>query len=140
MLKKMAYGFVFLLVLVGISPLFVYWWALSNLDQLPQPSSIKLSAERELVIWQKEKQTGEPRIESITVYGFVFCLMNQPQCVDRYSGLRLASFAVRNQVAAGVQGKGTWIWHTTWAAYSIWAANNWDIHQILATYDEAYNR
>jgi len=44
--------------LIFLSPLFLYWWGLANLSELPQPSKIKLTVEQELDIWKKEKEIG----------------------------------------------------------------------------------
>jgi len=145
MLKKIAWSFVVFLFVIVLIPQFMYWWGLSNLDQLPSPSESKLSPERELKIWLNEKEVGEPRVRPITAYGYILHAKCQVKeglyaevCMEKYPGLRLASLAVRPQVSDGVRGKGHSVWQVTWASYAIWATRNWDIHQILATYDEAY--
>ena len=145
MLKKIGWSFLLMFVLVLLSPLFLYWWGLSNLDQPRRPSENKLSPDRELMIWVGEKEVGEPRVKPVTVYSYIFHMHCQVKeglyattCMDRYPGLRLASLSIRKQVAEKVRGQGNSVWQVTWVAYSIWATRNWDIHQILATYDEAY--
>jgi hypothetical protein len=147
MLKKIAWSFVLILFAVVLLPQFVYWWGLSNLDQPPKPSESKLTPERELKIWLDGKEVGEPKVQPITAYGYIMNVHCQAKqglyaevCMGKYPGLRLASLAVRPQVSDAVHGKGNSIWQVTWAAYAIWATRNWDIHQILATYDEAYGR
>ncbi len=145
MLKRIGWSFLLLLILALLSPLFLYWWGLSNLDEPPIPSEIKLSPDRELMIWVGEKEVGEPRVKPVTVYSYIFHMHCQVKeglyaatCMDRYPGLRLASLSIRKQVAEKVRGQGNSVWQVTWIAYSIWATRNWDIHQILATYDEEY--
>ena len=131
--------------MAALSPLFLYWWGLSILDEPPVPSVARLTPERELMIWVKENGTGEPEVTPVTVYGYILYTschaqdgQHAAECMAKYTGLRLASLAVRNQVAEKVRGQGGAVLHVTWAAYSIWVTRNWDIHQILATYDEAY--
>lgn len=145
MLKKIVWSLLVILLLAIISPMFLYWWGLSNLDEVPRPSAAKLSSDRELAIWMNEKEAGEPRVKPITVYGYILYLycqvgegLHAKECIGRYPGLRVASLSVRNHVAEKTRGQGSSVWQVTWAAYSIWVTRNWDIHQILATYDEAY--
>lgn len=116
------------------------------MDQPPRPSENKLSPDRELMIWVEGKEIGEPKVKPITVYGYILHMSCQAreglyvaECMDRYPGLRLASLSIRNQVAEKVRGQGNSVWQVTWIAYSIWVTRNWNIHQILATYDEAYD-
>jgi len=132
--------------LIFLSPLFLYWWGLANLSELPQPSKIKLTVEQELDIWKKEKEIGPPRVKKVTAYGYilsVYCNVKvglyAQECMSQYPGLRISSLAIRNQVASQIHGKGNIVWQLTWVAYSIWVTRNWDIHQILATYHETYN-
>ncbi len=146
MVKKLGIVIIGLIILVLLSPLFLYWWGLSNLEGLPQPSQIKLTFEQELEIWQKEKETGNPAVKEITVYGYILSFncnievgLYAQKCMSKYPGLRVSALAIRNQVAKQVYGRGNTVWHFTWAAYSIWVTRNWDVHQILATYHEAYN-
>lgn len=109
------------------------------------PSEIKLTPDRELMIWKESKEVGEPRIRPITVYGYLLhacCQVREglyaTECMNKYPGLRLASLSIRNQVAEKVGDRGSSVWQVTWAAYSVWVTRNWNIHQILATYDETY--
>lgn len=109
------------------------------------PSEIKLTPDRELMIWKESKEVGEPRIRPITVYGYLLhvrCQVREglyaTECMNKYPGLRLASLSIRNQVAEKVGDQGGSVWQVTWAAYSVWVTRNWNIHQILATYDETY--
>ena len=146
MLKKLGFLIIGLVILVSLTPLFLYWWGLSNLKELPQPSQIKLTSQQQLEIWQKEKEIGNPAVREVNVYSYilsVYCNIEiglyAQKCMSKYPGLRVSSLAVRNQVAKQVHGKGNTVWQLTWAAYSIWVTRNWDIHQILATYHEAYN-
>lgn len=133
-------------MLILLSPMFVYWWGLSNLETDPVPSQIRLTAEQEQKIWIKEKESGVPRIKSVTPYGYILsfaCNVNNglyaTECMEKYPGLRLSALAVRRQVGEQVAGKGNTVWQLTWLAYTIWVSQHWDIHQILATYHEAYN-
>lgn len=126
--------------------MFIYWWGLSNLETVPVPSKIRLTLEQERQIWSKEKEAGTPHIKSVTPYGYILsiaCNMNKgldaTECMEKYPGLRLSAFAVRSQVGAQVAGKRNIVWQITWMAYTIWVTQHWDIHQILATYHEAYN-
>ena len=145
-MKKLGLIFSGIIFLILLSPLFLYWWGLSNLEQIPQPSQLKLTPEQELNIWNKEKEVGSPRVKAITVYGYMghfYCNtsngLNSHECMNKYPGVRISTLAIRNQVAEQIRGKGNTVWQFTWAAYSIWVTRNWDIHQILATYHEAYN-
>lgn len=145
MLNKIGWSLLLLLVLAFLSPLFLYWWGLSNLDEPPVPSEIKLTPDRELMIWKESKEVGEPRVRPITVYGYLLHVRCQvieglyaTECMNKYPGLRLASLSIRNQVAEKVGDQGSSVWQVTWAAYSVWVTRNWNIHQILATYDETY--
>ncbi|PCI45019.1 MAG: hypothetical protein COB51_09370 [Moraxellaceae bacterium] len=146
MMKKLGFLAAGLIGLVLLSPMFLYWWGLSNIEELPQPSRINLTSEQELNIWSTEKEVGTPRVEEITPYGYIahfYCNIthgvNAQICMSRYPGLRISAFAVRRHIAEKVRGKGNTVWQFTWAAYSIWVTRNWDIHQILATYHETYN-
>ena len=146
MFKKLGFITIGLITLAFLSPLFLYWWGLSNLVVLPQPSQIKLTPQQELEIWQKEKEVGNPTVKEVNVYGYilsVYCNVEiglyAQKCMSKYPGLRVSALAVRHQVAKQAHGKGNTTWQLTWAAYSIWVTRNWDIHQILATYYEAHN-
>lgn len=146
MIRKLGFIFIGLFIVILLSPMLVYWWGLSNLETDPVPSHIKLTLEQEQQIWSKEKEAGTPRIKSVTPYGYIFsfsCNVNQglyaTECMEKYPGLRLSALAVRTQVAEQVAGKGNGVWQVTWMAYTIWVTQHWDIHQILATYHEAYN-
>jgi hypothetical protein len=133
------------LILLLVSPMFLYWWGLSNVE-VPVPSKLKLTAKQEQEIWLKEREVGTPRIDKTTPYGYIIyfsCNTNEglysAKCMSEYPGLRISALAVRNQVAEQVRGKGSTVWQVTWMAYTIWATRNWDVHQILSTYYEAYN-
>ena len=146
MIRKLGLIFVVFVVLILLSPMFVYWWGLSNLETDPVPSQAKLTSEQEQHIWSKEKEMGAPRIKSITPYGYMLsiaCIANKglyaTECMEEYPGLRLSALAVRRQVGDQVAGKGNTVWQLTWMSYTIWVTQHWDIHQILATYHEAYN-
>lgn len=146
MIKKSGFIFFGLVVLILVSPMIAYWWGLINLDTRPSPSKIKLTSEQEQQIWSKEKEAGSPRIKSVSPYGYILsvaCEMDKglyaTECMEKYPGLRLSALAVRDQVRAQVVGKGKMTWHITWMAYTIWVTRHWDVHQILATYHEAYN-
>ena len=146
MIRKLGYIFVGLIVLALLSPMFVYWWGLSNLETDPVSSQIRLTSEQEQQIWSKEKEVGTPRIKSITPYGYILsfaCNVNKglyaTECMDKYPGVRLSALAVRKQVGKQVAGRGKIVWQVTWLSYTIWVTQHWDIHKILATYHEAYN-
>ena len=124
----------------------LYWLGLSYLESNPVPSEIQLSDEKQQKIWGKEKELGLPRVKNITPYGYIlsiYCQVNNSlfaaECMNQYPGLRLSALAVRQQVFEQVQGKGNTTWHLAWAAYTIWVTNNWNIHQIIGTYYEAYS-
>lgn len=126
--------------------MFVYWWGLSNLETEPVPSKIELTSDQEQAIWRKEKEVGTPNIKSITPYGYIFYFacntdkgLYATECMESYPGLRVSTLAVRRQVGKQVTGKGNGVWQVTWLAYTIWVTQHWDIHQVLATYHEAYN-
>ena len=138
-----------ILVFVGIvflMPMFIYWWGLSNLDFQPKPSKLKLSTEQEQAIWDKEIREGKPKVIPSSPYsyiGYFYCNaktdLRSRECELKYPGLRISALTVRNQVAEQVRGRRNSVWHFTWMAYTIWVTNNWDIHEILATYHETYN-
>lgn len=144
--QRIVFSSLLFLTLMLLSPLFLYWWGLSNLNQPPIPSENKLTPDRELVVWMTAKEIGKPRVKRITVYGYILYLRCQAEnglyareCMNKYPGLRLASLSIRNQVAERVHGQRSSVSHVTWAAYSIWVTRNWNIHQVLATYDEAHD-
>lgn len=146
MIRKFGLIFIGLFVLMLLSPMFIYWWGLSNLETDPVPSQIRLTSEQEQQIWSKEKEAGAPRIKSVTPYGYILsfaCNVNKglyaTECMEKYPGLRLSALAVRRQVGKQVAGKKSIVWQVTWLASTIWVTQHWDIHQILATYHEAYN-
>ncbi len=146
MIKKLGYIFVGLVILALLSPMFVYWWGLSNMENNPVPSQIRLTSEQEQQIWSKEMEAGVPRIKSVTPYGYILLLACQGykglyaiECMEKYPGLRLSGLAVRELVRTQVVGKGNTVWLFTCMAYTIWVTQHWDIHQILATYHEVYN-
>jgi len=146
MIKKIGASIVGLILLALASPMFIYWWGLSNLETAPVPSQLKLTATQELDLWKNEKETGTPRINKATPYGYIlyfFCHANKglhsKECMSEYPGLRISAFAIRKQVAKQVSGKGNTIWQVTWIAYTIWVTQNWNANQILSTYYEAYN-
>jgi hypothetical protein len=129
-----------------LSPMLLYWVGLSYLENNPVPSKIELSSEQEKEIWSKEQEHGSPRVKSITPYSYIASIychvkngLNAAACMTRYPGLRLSALAVRNQVFEQVQGQGKAVWHLSWSAYTIWVTNNWNIHQIIRTYHEAYS-
>ena len=134
------------LVLVILSPMFVYWWGLSNVQIVPVASKSQITYEKKMEIWKKEFGQGEPRIEPITPYGYIAYIYcgttygpRSSECQLQYPGLRLSALAVRTHVSEQVRGKGNTVWQVSWMAYSIWATKNWNINQILATYHDAYN-
>jgi hypothetical protein len=146
MIRKLGAIIIGLVVLVLLSPMLIYWWGLSNLETDPTHSTIKLTSEQEQQIWSKEKEVGTPHIKSVTPYGYILsfaCNVNKglyaTECMEKYPGLRLSALAVRRQVGKQVEGKGNTAWQISWLACTIWVTQNWDIHQILATYHEAYN-
>jgi hypothetical protein len=55
MIRKLGLIFIGLVVLMLLSPMFIYWWGLSNLETDPVPSQIRLTSEQEQQIWSKEK-------------------------------------------------------------------------------------
>ena len=129
-----------------LSPMLLYWWGLSNVETKPVPSTLKLSSAQELEIWSKEKETGVPRVESITPYAYIklmFCSSEGEDvittCLSKHPGLRISSLAIRRQIGAQMDGKRSGVWHITWAAYTVWVTQTWNIHQILATYHDAYS-
>ena len=129
------------------SPVLIYYWGLSNLKSNPVASDITLSSIEEAKIWEKEFGLGKPRVKEINPYqyiGYLYCsYKNEPnsiKCKTSYPGFSLAAFSVREQVREQVQGKGNTVWQFTWASYSVWATKNWNIHQLLATYSETYDR
>lgn len=126
MLKKLGVVTIGLIILVLLPPLILYSWGLSNLGELPQPSQIKLTSEKELEIWENVKEAGDPRIKKINAYSYIlsiYCNANSglhaPECMSKYPGLRISALAVRNQVSQQVYGKGNTVWQFTWVAYSI---------------------
>ncbi len=146
MIWKLGFIFTRLVVLTLLSPMVVYWWGLSNIESDPVPSQIRLTSEQEQQIWIKEKEVGTPHIKSVTPYGYILsfaCNLNKglyaSECMEKYPGLRLSALAVRRQVGKQVAGKRNGVWQVAWMAYTIWVTQHWDIHQILATYHEAYN-
>jgi hypothetical protein len=146
MIRKLGAIFIGLVVLVLLLPVLIYWWGLSNLETEPVPSTIKLTSEQEQEIWRKEKEVGNPYIKSVTPYGYILYFscstkkgLNATECMEGYPGLRLSALAVRRQVGKQLAGKGSVVWQITWLAYTIWVTQHWDVHQILATYHEAYN-
>ena len=145
-IRKLGAAIIGLVVLMLLSPMLIYWWGLSNLETDPVPSTIKLTPKQEQEIWRKEKEVGSPSIKSVTPYGYILyfnCGVDKGlyanECMEKYPGLRLSALAVRRQVGAQVAGKGSLVWQVTWLAYTIWVTQNWNVHQILATYHEAYN-
>ncbi len=149
MVKKFAIVIITMIMLVLLSPMFVYWWGLSNIEQPLIPSQKRLSPELELAIWQQEKQVGAPRVKPISIYGYIgylHCFSSNygeafpHKCMNKYPGLRIANFAVRKQVGERVGGQGNTVYQLTGLAYSIWATQHWDIHQILATYYDTYQK
>lgn len=146
MLKRLGLIFFGVMFFVLLSPLALYWWGLSNLENMPQPTQLTLTSEEELRIWNQGKELGSPRVRKITVYayiGYLYCNANSGlyshKCMNKYPGLSVSALAVRNQVAEHVRDQGNITWPLTWAACTIWVTNNWNIHQILATYNEAKN-
>jgi hypothetical protein len=146
MIRKLGFIFIAFVVLTLFSPMMVYWWGLSNLETDPVPSHLRLTSEQEQQIWSKEKEIGIPRIKSVTPYGYILsvaCIVKEglyaTECMENFPGLRLSALAVRKQVGDQVVGKGNTVWQFTWMSYTIWVTQHWDIHQILATYHEAYN-
>jgi hypothetical protein len=144
MIRKLGYIFGGAVSLMLLSPMFVYWWGLLNLDADPVPSQIRLTSEQEQIIWTKEKETGVPHIKSITPYGYILSVIcnvnkgfNASECMEKYPGLRLSTLAVRRQMGSQVTGKGNTVWQITWLAYTTWVTQHWDIHQILATYQNS---
>jgi len=146
MIRKLGALLAGLIVLTAASPMFLYWWGLSNLASVPVSSQLRLTAAQEREIWIEEKETGTPRINKATPYGYILyfsCHLsygpNSFECKSEYPGLRVSAFSVRNQLAEQVRGKGNTVWQVTWAAYTIWVTRNWDVHQVLSTYYETYN-
>jgi len=146
MLRKLSYIFSGLIVLVILSPLFIYWWGLSNLETLPVPSNMRLTEFQEQEIWDKGKEIGIPNIKEISVYGFISSVvcnvrkgLNAKECLSKYPGLRISAFAIKQQVLKQVRGQRNIVWQVTWMASTIWVTQNWNIHQVLATYHETYN-
>ena len=146
MIRKLGGIFIGLVSLLLLSPMLLYWWGLSNLETKPIPSNIKLTAVQEQEIWDREKEAGVPSIKGITPYGYILFFncnikkgLNAAECLLQYPGVRVSALAIRRQVAEKVQGRGNGVWQVTWAAYTIWVTQNWNAHQILATYHEAYN-
>lgn len=129
-----------------LSPMFIYWWGLSNLKTEPIPSQVKLTLHQERKIWSKEREVGIPRIKSINAYEYILWLYCNADkglyangCREKYPGLNLSALAVRQQVINELAEENNIAWHVTWSAYAIWVTQHWDIHQILATYHDAYD-
>ncbi|MBU2707198.1 hypothetical protein KCM76_14470 [Zooshikella marina] len=143
-MKKLVFLFIFLFGVCSISPLFLYWYGLSYINEEFEPSNIRLSPELEQKIWGKEREVGKPRVKPVTPYGyiaFIYCNvnadLNSPECLKKYPGLRTSALAIKSQVAQQVRGEGNIVWHLSWISSSIWVTRNWDIHQILATYNKS---
>lgn len=143
-MRKFAFILAVLILCILVSPMFVYWWGLSNLSTHPTPSSILLDQETENTIWRQEFGEGKPRVKVLNPYTYIYHIYwcttktvpHSTRCQSKFPGIRLAAFAVRNQVAEQIHGKGNTMWYFTWMSYSIWVTRNWDIHQIIATYHE----
>lgn len=128
--------------LLVVSPIFAYWRGLSNIAIGPLPSNSRITHEQQNIIWLKEFGEGKPRVERITPYGYIayiYCVTTHSphsnECKSKYPGVRLAALSVRTQVAEQVRGRGNTVWQFSWMAYSIWVTQNWNIEQILATYN-----
>lgn len=133
-----AFGIMATMILV--SPMLLYWWGLSVMNNDPAPSSQVLTMEQEREVWSKAREVGNPRVRSVNPYSYLFYLkcsfeygVDHIECLERFPGLRVGAFAVRAQVAQALQDRGHGSWPISWMAYTIWVSRNWDIHQILAT-------
>lgn len=146
MIKKISIFLAGLIILLLMSPMFVYWWALSNVENVPVPSKIELTDIQERAIWTEQKEAGDPRLKKVTPYGYIlnfYCQIERglysPECMSKYPGLRVSALAVRNQVNEQIKNRGNLSWQVTWVAYTIWATQNWTVHQVLSTYYESFN-
>jgi len=151
MRKKMKHRALLIISLMFIifllSPLFIYMWGLSNIKGALIPTSITISEKQKTQIWEHAKEYGTtPKVKPITPYGylaFFYCLtqndIKSTNCAEKYPGLRITSFAIRNKVRKNLgENFSNLKWQITWISYSIWATRNWNIQQILSTYHEEY--
>lgn len=132
------------IIFLLLSPMFIYGWGLSNLASKPVPSTVHLSYEKQKNIWFHVGEVGEPSIKPVTPYGYIGYLKCYNDnlaaievCSKKYPGLRIAYLSVKDQVLDKIVDRRALYWHITGAAYAVWVTRNWNVQQVISTYNES---
>ena len=145
---KYILNFILVILLIVLSPYFLYWWGLSNIKDELTPSDKILSKEQKISIWVDAKEYGNsPKLKQTNPYSyimFLYCELNKEptsnKCSETQPGLKVSALSIRNKVRERVgEYPSSLKWQLTWLSYTIWVTNNWNIQQVLSTYNEQYS-
>jgi len=129
-LKKVIYSFIFLvLFVVVVGPWGLYWLGLYAVDERPALPSVIADVEAQKLAWSEARGEGEPKVNPITPYGYIYLVFN-----DRrpYPDLSVSWLVAANHNRENKKFKGNLWWHLSGAALTIWITRNWSTEQILS--------
>ncbi|RZI61948.1 MAG: hypothetical protein EOP37_05285 [Rubrivivax sp.] len=116
-------------LLVVLSPLWMYALGLSFIEGRPERPTVMASTDDQTHVWQFAGGNGVPIVESTNPYRFVLDLW---QHTDTRPGERVAMWVAGDYVVDHQQKRGMGGWHLANAALTIWLARNWSTEELLS--------
>ncbi|WP_444907873.1 hypothetical protein ACJJIR_07585 [Microbulbifer sp. SSSA008] len=134
MVKKLLITFALIIILFLMSPMFMYWWGLSQIDGLGKPVDLNLTQDEKNEIWIAAREVGKPRLRKLNPYSYLLMVNCGVNCRDRFPGSNITAQAIRAEVSSQLNHGNNTHWQFTWMAYTIWATNNWSLDEVVSTY------
>ncbi|MBV8658330.1 MAG: hypothetical protein JO142_10950 [Burkholderiales bacterium] len=128
--RHIAVGILTLVLAIAAGPWLLYWYALGQLDGLPQAPRYHASAAEIQGVWNRAHGAGKPTMHPISPYDYVGALFAGVEKSRRPEWNIIGHVAARHNT---VHLPTTGLWgHLSGAATEIWISRSWTAEQIFS--------
>ncbi|MEK7525982.1 MAG: hypothetical protein AAB546_00715 [Patescibacteria group bacterium] len=136
----------FTLVIIALSPYFLYFYGLSVVGKNPDFNNYKhLNGEQSERYWEQYGKKTDKN-QYFTPWVFVissYCGTKYPRdhsCNRKYQKLNISSHIAKTHVKENTNNLRNITWHISTAAYTLWIYNHWSPAQIVEAVTELERR